>query len=214
MSELQSKRCTGCHERKPLGEYWKRAASKDGLRSRCKLCAAAYGRAYRETHKEERAAHSRAYRESRLEKLAAKQATYRETHPEEGVAYRETHKVEIAAKKRAYYETHKEEVAAYGRAYHQTPRGRAVKRAKDMRRRLFPGGRALTADMILEVKAASGGICRYCGKPFTDGHIDHIIPVSRGGTNDRENLVYCCAPCNLRKHDKNLDDWLSPEGTA
>ena len=71
-----------------------------------------------------------------------------------------------------------------------------------------PGWRqALTADMIREVTEASEGTCPYCGEAFTGGHIDHIMPVSKGGTNDRENLVYCCAPCNLSKHAKTPEEW-------
>ena len=65
----------------------------------------------------------------------------------------------------------------------------------------------MTSAIIQEVIAAPGGICPYCGEPFEGGHIDHVVPVSRGGTNDRENLVYCCTSCNLSKHDKTLEEW-------
>ena len=34
-------------------------------------------------------------------------------------------------------------------------------------------------------------------------HIDHIVPVNQGGTNDRENLQLLCAGCNLRKSDRS-----------
>jgi hypothetical protein len=30
-------------------------------------------------------------------------------------------------------------------------------------------------------------------------HLDHVVPVSRGGTSDATNLVACCASCNARK---------------
>ncbi len=46
-----------------------------------------------------------------------------------------------------------------------------------------------------------GFSCRYCGRsaPDVDLHVDHVIPVARGGTNDLDNLVTACADCNLGK---------------
>jgi len=43
--------------------------------------------------------------------------------------------------------------------------------------------------------------CVYCGdkKKLT---IDHLMPQSRGGSNDQDNLVLACRHCNSTKHDK------------
>ena len=46
--------------------------------------------------------------------------------------------------------------------------------------------------------------CQCCGAKASDGiqlHIDHIKPVSKGGTNDFENLQTLCRDCNLGKSD-------------
>ena len=50
--------------------------------------------------------------------------------------------------------------------------------------------------------------CQYCGKSAPDVvlHIDHIVPVSKGGTNDIINLVTSCAECNLGKSNIELSD--------
>lgn len=57
------------------------------------------------------------------------------------------------------------------------------------------------------------GRCRYCGVLVVRGHnlrrgdqftIDHVIPRSRGGTNDESNLVTACFACNHRKANKTL----------
>ena len=47
--------------------------------------------------------------------------------------------------------------------------------------------------------------CAYCGskKQLT---LDHIIPKSRGGGNDWNNLVTCCFKCNLKKANKTPDE--------
>jgi hypothetical protein len=46
--------------------------------------------------------------------------------------------------------------------------------------------------------------CQYCGstKSLT---IDHVIPKSKGGQDTWENLVVACAPCNVKKGDKLLE---------
>jgi hypothetical protein len=46
--------------------------------------------------------------------------------------------------------------------------------------------------------------CTYCGIPGTDAEleIDHIIPVSKGGSNHISNLTTACRKCNQQKRDK------------
>ena len=47
--------------------------------------------------------------------------------------------------------------------------------------------------------------CQYCGrsiaelKPRHSLTRDHVVPLSRGGTNDWSNVVTACSPCNTRK---------------
>jgi 5-methylcytosine-specific restriction endonuclease McrA len=47
--------------------------------------------------------------------------------------------------------------------------------------------------------------CQYCGRHRTDLRgrefltRDHVVPISRGGTNDWANVVAACSPCNNRK---------------
>lgn len=43
--------------------------------------------------------------------------------------------------------------------------------------------------------------CQYCGSfpPNVLLHLDHIIPVSKGGSNDEDNLITACEACNLGK---------------
>lgn len=49
-----------------------------------------------------------------------------------------------------------------------------------------------------------GHKCQYCGatRKLT---IDHIIPRSRGGGDDWDNLVVACSSCNIKKGDKYLE---------
>jgi 5-methylcytosine-specific restriction endonuclease McrA len=51
------------------------------------------------------------------------------------------------------------------------------------------------------VFARDSWTCQYCG---TTSHltVDHVIPRSRGGPSDWENIVTSCAPCNRRKGNR------------
>lgn len=51
------------------------------------------------------------------------------------------------------------------------------------------------------------GCCVYCGKPASPIHMDHVIPLSRGGRHAIGNVVPACAPCNLSKHDAFVVEW-------
>jgi len=42
----------------------------------------------------------------------------------------------------------------------------------------------------------------YNGPDVISFHLDHIIPISKGGQNTVENLVLCCRHCNLSKGAK------------
>lgn len=56
-----------------------------------------------------------------------------------------------------------------------------------------------TRNAVLE---RDGRVCGICTSPIPEDeilHIDHILPVSRGGTNDPENLQVAHAVCNMRK---------------
>lgn len=55
----------------------------------------------------------------------------------------------------------------------------------------------------------TGGMCGYCGKDISEGGftVDHIHPVSNGGTNDISNLLPCCLSCNASKGKRDIEDY-------
>jgi len=61
----------------------------------------------------------------------------------------------------------------------------------------------ISAGLRFEVLRRCNFACYYCGVPASLGlkvlHVDHVIPVSLGGTNDPWNLVAACWDCNAGK---------------
>ena len=53
--------------------------------------------------------------------------------------------------------------------------------------------------------ARDGWRCVYCGTTNGRLTLDHVVPRSKGGESIWENVVTACAPCNLRKGDRSLE---------
>lgn len=49
--------------------------------------------------------------------------------------------------------------------------------------------------------------CQYCGKRGGRLECDHVVPVSRGGGSESENLATACFSCNRSKRDKLVSEW-------
>ena len=66
--------------------------------------------------------------------------------------------------------------------------------------------RSLVSDSLrYDVMKRDGFRCVLCGRDVSDGiklHVDHIIPVSKGGLSTMENLRTLCEDCNRGKRDK------------
>lgn len=54
------------------------------------------------------------------------------------------------------------------------------------------------------VFARDGGRCQYCAAPAES--IDHVVPRSKGGRHEWENVVAACRSCNAAKRDRYLAD--------
>jgi hypothetical protein len=66
------------------------------------------------------------------------------------------------------------------------------------------------ADNRLKVFERDGFKCTYCGKQLTrfSATLDHIQPVSKGGTNGMDNLVTACLHCNSSRGNRPVMEAL------
>lgn len=51
--------------------------------------------------------------------------------------------------------------------------------------------------------------CGYCGREVKARRatLDHIVPQSRNGSSNFQNLVWACAHCNQSKRDRTPEEW-------
>lgn len=58
--------------------------------------------------------------------------------------------------------------------------------------------------LLAELSTAQRGRCAYCREILGDDtHIDHIQPVSRGGSGEKRNFQLTCSGCNLAKNARD-----------
>lgn len=78
---------------------------------------------------------------------------------------------------------------------------KAHKKARFARKR--GNGGSFTSAEILALYEQQNGHCWYCQAELGDNyHVDHFIPLSKGGTNDIGNIRLACPSCNQRKSNK------------
>lgn len=92
--------------------------------------------------------------------------------------------------------------------YKERARGRAKAEARRALKKGSSGSYAV-AD-IQQMYKDQGGLCAYC-ECCLDGryHIEHMVPLSRGGSNDALNIALTCPECNVRKGDKTVEEFFA-----
>ena len=72
--------------------------------------------------------------------------------------------------------------------------------------------KAMTNSMRYDVMKRDNFRCVLCGRSSADGavlHVDHIVPIAKGGKSVPENLRTLCQECNSGKRDKYDPDGIN-----
>ena len=155
------------------------------------------------------------YRLANAERITASRIAYDLAHPGKVAAdrraYREAHLSEIATRNGAYQRAHLDEVNANSRAYRKNNREKVcakasakskanpqigVKRSQIRRARKSGNGVFLVTNKELLLMRLLP--CVFCAATGNI-HIDHVIPISKGGRHSIGNLQPLCGSCNQSK---------------
>lgn len=150
------------------------------------------------------------YRSNNIERINAVKAKYNQNHRAEACERdrrRRENNPEYAAE---YYQEHRERISAATAEYSRN--NRENRRISDHRRRtrkLACGGSHTLVELVAQ-RAAQGDCCAYCGVDLSgSGHIEHMTPLSRGGSNSIGNIVWSCSTCNQRKNTKTAEEFMA-----
>src|SRR5580765_4206198 len=99
-----------------------------------------------------------------------------------------------------YYEANKEHVVARVAEWNAANPDGPRTRGRNYRAKLYAAEGSHTREEILALHKAQNGKCVYCRVSLRDAHhADHIVPLSKGGSNWISNIQLTCGPCNNRK---------------
>lgn len=170
------------------------------------------------------------YRETHQEEIKERKKRYAKFHKEHIREYREKHRERILAGQKARYHArykekqrettkryrtlHRERLLEHKRQYYKTPHGRMIDRAHWHKRRAQKkaSGGSYTPAQIQDQLKRQKSKCYWCQSKLDQGkgafHIDHVVPLSRGGSNDISNIVIACPTCNMSRNNKLPHEWV------
>ncbi len=115
--------------------------------------------------------------------------------------------IRIAKRKWYLKDPSKRVMAALRWVIKNREKARAAVRNRTARRKLAKGRH--TAEQVLAMLYAQKWICVGCGKSIKKKrHIDHIMPLTLGGSNYIRNLQGLCPSCNCSKNAKHPKAWM------
>ena len=141
--------------------------------------------------------------------------------------YYKENKERILAQQAQRYQEKRDEVLAVNKRWAQKniEKSRAIKAAwakrnvglvkeKTARRRaVIKSSGSLSKGIVAKLHKLQRGRCACCGERLGDEyHLDHILPLARGGTNTDDNVQLLTAQCNLKKHAKHPIDYMQEKG--
>jgi len=211
----QSKPCSVCKQIKLFSEFNKTKRLKSGLASECKACKAKADANYRARNKEKIALNHRRWSLENKEHILAKGYEWRKANPERYKQAQQKSALKHRVKKRLYNqkwsaankELHRQIIAEWQKRNPESKRRSANKRrAKVMANR----HELYTEHQVIQ---KYGTDCHLCQLPidfdaprrvgrngWENGlHIEHLVPIDKGGPDILDNVRPSHGLCNLRK---------------
>jgi len=197
------KKCTGCFENKSINEF-KIDKKTNRPIAECKICEAKRNKEWREKNKEKlqeqreekkdiKSNQDKKYRKNNLEKCETREKNYRDKNKEK-----------VKKFKSAWHQKNYPNIKVRVKKYSKTQSGIESRRLADRRKRALKISTAdgtITKKSLQELLKKQDNKCYHCESKLDETkHLDHYIPLSKGGIHSMDNVVWSCPHCNLTKN--------------
>lgn len=201
-----SRNCKACSKEYSAARY---VQNKEQVKDRCSDWKLKNSEKVREYNKE--------WKLQNPNKVKEQQARYREKNRELSVF--RTKQWSLAnpgkAKKRSaiWYKNNPDRAKALQARFFANNPGSKSAYGQNRRAKKKLAGGILSIGLAQKLFKLQKGKCPCCHEPLGDDfHMDHVIPISRGGTNTDDNIQLLRAVCNLQKHAKDPLQFMQERG--
>ncbi len=199
----------------------------------CMECDKAKSKEYRRLNPEKAAASCKVYRENNKIRIRETNKKWRNENAEyiylKKKEYREKNKDKIRKLKREYYcknkesinkkgqiwaKNNKSKVAVMARLWRENNRDKVRLNNRNRKKKIILADGTHSIQDVHRIYAMQRGFCAACYKKLNDKeyHVDHIYPLSLGGSNWPSNIQILCPACNMSKGAKAPEDFYSERG--
>lgn len=187
-----TKLCAKCKIDLPTKMFGTSKQNPNGLKSYCRPCCNSENRKYYKRNKNV---------------INKKNMEWAVKNPELIAKYskkwRDANKETVANLKKEWRENNYDKYKAQKQNWRKNNTDRA--KLYSAKRRALKKANSIYLVTKNDIQKISKLSCIYCGGKFE--HIDHVIPLSRGGSHSIGNLAPSCAGCNISKGSKLISEW-------
>lgn len=191
------KRCWKCKKTLAIELFGSNRSRPDGKNVTCRECVRAISKARSAYHDQWRAKNPEKFNAGCRRWAEANKSRSKEIKD----ASYQKHREKRLESKRTYYLNNKEKYRAWDKLVDPN-----IRRGVKNRRRARIEGNGFVKYNPAEIFARDGHSCIYCDAPAL--HLDHLIPIARGGPDTPDNVAAACARCNKRKGKKTPSEFL------
>ena len=188
------KTCSKCKIIKDENDFNKNKSKLDGRSTECKLCVKEYNKKYREGHKDTSKIYLAKYNQLNKQQLYEQKKEYiannKAAHLHRQHNWYIKNIDEIKTRVSKYKKDHPEQYQMYSNRRSASKKTNIVEKFSNR-----------------DIINIYNDHCFYCQRGKFE-HIDHYIPLSKGGTHTLDNVRPSCERCNLTKSNKLPDEFL------
>jgi 5-methylcytosine-specific restriction endonuclease McrA len=143
------------------------------------------------------------------EGVGASAAAWQKANPEKALAanlaWQKANPGKVRAKSLKWYHANKEKARAANAAWYKANPLASRRLRHNKRARKKANGGKLSPGISIKLLSLQRGKCAVCKKSLkkVGFHLDHIVPLSRGGANADRNIQLTCPTCNIKKGGKD-----------